>query len=144
MTARRRRVGSESEPGEPQGVIATSSWNTQAHHSFSNGQSAVVDPYFDPAMASRDRTKEFATTVRSLQGREMTRVATVAVKDPRRQQNLHKYAEFMLIARTIGKNISSTYSKLEKLTLCKYPQRIYILDFSSHSPSVFFFIWNTK
>lgn len=119
MTALRRRFGSESEPGEPQGVIATSSWNTHTHHSFSNGQSAAVDPYFDPAMASRDRTKEFTTTVRSLQGREMTRVATVAVKDPRRQQNLHKYAEFMLIARTIGKNISSTYSKLEKLTLCE-------------------------
>jgi len=119
MTARRRRVGSESETGEPQGVISSSSWTTHSHHTISNGQPAAVDLFFDPAMASRDRTKEFATTVRSLQGREMTRVATTAVKDPRRQQNLYKYAEFMMIARTIGKNISSTYSKLEKLTLCK-------------------------
>jgi syntaxin 5 len=121
MTARRRRVGSESETGEPQGVIPSTSWKTYAHTGVSNGHpSSAVDLYFDPAMASRDRTKEFATTVRSLQGREMTRVATTAVKDPRRQQNLFKYAEFMVIARTIGKNISSTYSKLEKLTMCKF------------------------
>ncbi|KAF4517967.1 hypothetical protein B566_EDAN005334 [Ephemera danica] len=142
MTARRRRGGSESEQAPlltPTGS-RQNSWTNQDgalssitfSHSDSNGTSAppkpeslVVDSRLpknnsssvipDPTMTSRDRTKEFITTVRSLQGREVARVATA--RDPRKIQHLQRYGEFMMIARTIGKNISSTYTKLEKLTL---------------------------
>ncbi|KAL0267484.1 UNVERIFIED_CONTAM: hypothetical protein PYX00_009737 [Menopon gallinae] len=66
-------------------------------------------------MASRDRTKEFSTTIQNLQARQISRV--VNVRDTRKSRYIQSHAEFMMIARTIGKNIASTYAKLEKLTL---------------------------
>lgn len=68
-------------------------------------------------MASRDRTGEFFNAIRSLQGRNIARA--VNIRDPRKATQLQSYSEFMMIAKHIGKNIASTYSKLEKLTLCK-------------------------
>jgi hypothetical protein len=35
-------------------------------------------------------------------------------------KQIQNYSEFMMIAKTIGKNIASTYAKLEKLTLREY------------------------
>lgn len=67
-------------------------------------------------MASRDRTGEFFNAIRSMQGRNISRA--VNIRDPRKATQLQSYAEFMMTARLIGKNIASTYSKLEKLTLC--------------------------
>lgn len=69
-------------------------------------------------MASRDRTGEFSNAIRSMQGRNIQRA--VNIRDPRKATQLQSYSEFMMIAKTIGKNIASTYSKLEKLTLCMY------------------------
>ncbi|XP_031630736.1 syntaxin-5 [Contarinia nasturtii] len=66
-------------------------------------------------MASRDRTGEFSNAIRSMQGRNIQRA--VNIRDPRKATQLQSYSEFMMIAKTIGKNIASTYSKLEKLTL---------------------------
>lgn len=68
-------------------------------------------------MAARDRTAEFATTIRSLQGRNIARA--VNIRDPKKATQLQSYSEFMMIAKHIGRNIASTYSKLEKLTLCE-------------------------
>lgn len=68
-------------------------------------------------MASRDRTGEFINAIRSMQGRNISRA--VNIKDPRKATQLQSYSEFMMIAKHIGKNIASTYSKLEKLTLCE-------------------------
>lgn len=68
-------------------------------------------------MVSRDRTNEFATAIRSLQSRNIARA--VNISDPRKAKQLQSYGEFMMIAKTVGRNIASTYSKLEKLTLCK-------------------------
>lgn len=121
MTARRRRGTSESEqvplllsPGtrqnqwSPQDIAASLSHQNsgnnglpgyQANLSLNNGPPkdtpSLILP--DPTMTSRDRTKEFATTVRSLQGREVARVATA--KDPKKVQHLQRYGEFMMIAR---------------------------------------------
>lgn len=67
-------------------------------------------------MASRDRTGEFASAIRAAQARNIQRA--VNIKDPRKATQLQTYSEFMMIAKHIGKNIASTYSKLEKLTLC--------------------------
>jgi syntaxin 5 len=41
----------------------------------------------------------------------------MAARDPRKAKYTQSYAEFMIIARAIGKNIGSTCTKLEKLTL---------------------------
>lgn len=68
-------------------------------------------------MACRDRTGEFVNAIRSMQGRNIARA--VNIRDPRKAIQLQSYSEFMMIAKHIGKNIASTYSKLEKLTLCE-------------------------
>lgn len=68
-------------------------------------------------MAARDRTGEFANAIRSLQSRNITRA--VNIRDPRKAKQVQSYSEFMMVARFIGKNIASTYAKLEKLTMCK-------------------------
>ncbi|XP_052851384.1 syntaxin-5 [Drosophila gunungcola] len=66
-------------------------------------------------MAARDRTGEFANAIRSLQARNITRA--VNIRDPRKAKQVQSYSEFMMVARFIGKNIASTYAKLEKLTM---------------------------
>ncbi|XP_065093151.1 syntaxin-5 [Ochlerotatus camptorhynchus] len=66
-------------------------------------------------MTARDRSTEFTNAIRSLQGRNIQRA--VNVRDPRKAKQLQSYSEFMMIAKHIGKNIASTYAKLEKLTL---------------------------
>ncbi|ETN66456.1 syntaxin-5 [Anopheles darlingi] len=66
-------------------------------------------------MTARDRSGEFASAIRSLQGRNIQRA--VNLRDPRKAKHMQSYAEFMMIAKHIGKNIASTYTKLEKLTL---------------------------
>jgi len=67
-------------------------------------------------MTSRDRTNEFANAIRSMQSRTVAR--TVAnLQNPRRARQIQTYSNFMMIAKNIGKNIASTYAKLEKLAL---------------------------
>jgi hypothetical protein len=68
-------------------------------------------------MTARDRTGEFANLIRSAQGRNINRV--VNLKDPKKVKQMQSYSEFMTTAKSIGRNIASTYTKLEKLTLCK-------------------------
>jgi len=64
--------------------------------------------------SSRDRTAEFRTTVQSLKGRQMNghggnrSVVSRAAKQG---------SEFINIAKSIGQDITNTYTKLEKLTL---------------------------
>lgn len=77
-----------------------------------------AEPEIEFVMTARDRTVEFANTIRSLQGRNINRA--VNLRDPKKVKQIQNYSEFMMIAKTIGKNIASTYAKLEKLTLCKF------------------------
>ncbi|XP_046389128.1 syntaxin-5 [Ischnura elegans] len=135
MTARRRRGGSESEQTPliivPQeSPAARDPWQSHRPVNISGNNGGAIPRYYredtiNPSfsgtesvlgsvrMTSRDRTMEFVNTVRSLQSREIARV--VSVRDSRKSKHLQDYAEFMMIARTIGKNISSAYAKLEKL-----------------------------
>uniref|UniRef100_A0A182K7M8 t-SNARE coiled-coil homology domain-containing protein n=1 Tax=Anopheles christyi TaxID=43041 RepID=A0A182K7M8_9DIPT len=76
------------------------------------GKHSVIPGF---TMTARDRSGEFASAIRSLQGRNIQRA--VNLKDPRKAKHMQSYAEFMMIAKHIGKNIASTYTKLEKLTL---------------------------
>lgn len=98
-----------AEPEIP--VVSTSSTHSD--------QSPVDEP--EPiefeVMASRDRTLEFSNAIRTLQSRNISRA--VNIKDAKKATQLQNYSEFMMIAKHVGKNIASTYSKLEKLTLCK-------------------------
>lgn len=75
-------------------------------------------------MSSKDRTIEFANAIRSLQGRQIVRA--VAARNPNKAKYIQSYGEFMMVARTIGKNISSTYAKLEKLTLLAKRKTLFI------------------
>lgn len=77
----------------------------------------LEDFVFDPVMAARDRTNEFITAVRSLQGRTLARPV---VRDERKAAVLETYSSFMSMAKVISKNITSTYAKLEKLAIRMY------------------------
>lgn len=105
-------------------VINPSSFGIQTKHSEQNLEKTYSfieedDKENQPEfiMTARDRSTEFANAIRSLQGRNIQRA--VNVRDPRKAKQLQSYSEFMMIAKHIGKNIASTYAKLEKLTLCR-------------------------
>ena len=66
-------------------------------------------------MTARDRTNEFANAIRSIQSRTVAKAAVS--RSPRQAKQIQSYSEFMMIAKNIGKNIASTYAKLEKLAL---------------------------
>jgi syntaxin 5 len=70
-------------------------------------------------MTARDRTSEFTNAIRSMQSRNAARASSASQQNPRRARHIQSYSQFMMIAKNIGKNIASTYTKLEKLALCK-------------------------
>lgn len=78
----------------------------------------LIEPEIEFVMTARDRSSEFANTIRSLQGRNINRA--VNIRDPKKVKQIQNYGEFMMVAKTVGKNIASTYAKLEKLTLCEF------------------------
>lgn len=121
MHPRRRRYGSETEPS---GVITGErSWFPQSVTVYNtvpdttNLLDDFEDHTLDPiaVMSARDRTNEFVKTIQTLQGRDIARA--VAIKDPRKSKVIQSHSEFMLIAKNVGRNIASTFAKLEKLTL---------------------------
>ncbi|KAJ8977257.1 hypothetical protein NQ317_003958, partial [Molorchus minor] len=129
MLPRRRRTGSESEPFVVVGNER--SWSNSQPKTLAEFNSAypnnVPSDYYieedisedyteaEPIMTARDRTSEFINTIQTLQGRNIARA--VAARDPKRSKVIQSHSEFMFIAKNIGKNIASTYAKLEKLTL---------------------------
>ncbi|CAG9861728.1 unnamed protein product [Phyllotreta striolata] len=120
MLPRRRRTGSDSEPHVP--LNNESYWSHYNHSPANNAiynyeEEDYVEDYTEPdaVMTARDRTSEFVNTIQTLQGRNIARA--VAARDPRKSKVIQSHSEFMLIARNVGKNIASTYAKLEKLTL---------------------------
>lgn len=129
MLPRRRRTGSESEPIV---IVGNDRYWTQSQAKTGNStfpNNAPPEYYLEednieefvetePIMTARDRTSEFINTIQTLQGRNIARA--VAARDPKKSKLIQNHSEFMLIAKNVGKNIASTYAKLEKLTLCKY------------------------
>ncbi|CAK1540477.1 unnamed protein product [Leptosia nina] len=130
MLPRRRNVGVPEHASHFQEVIPYSKLDKKGSHFVSSsslaGQSVDSVYYqdgvfdfleeftFEPVMAARDRTQEFASAVRSLQGRTLVRPI---VKDERKAAVIATYSQFMSMAKVISKNITSTYAKLEKLAL---------------------------
>ena len=123
MPARRRHVGYETDHDF---VITTSNgpWRGSTISQRSNHESEGRDltgnekqrpDTVPPTMTSRDRTNEFVNAIRTMQSRTVARA--VVSQNPRRARQLQSYSNFMMIAKSIGKNIASTYNKLEKLAL---------------------------
>ncbi|XP_076054932.1 syntaxin 5 [Oratosquilla oratoria] len=69
---------------------------------------------FEDSMAARDRTQEFMRIVRSQQGSYSN--GSIPHKESKRPRDLRQYTDFMQRAKLIGRTISTTYAKLEKLT----------------------------
>lgn len=140
MLPRRRIVGGDSEKTpllesnldtydklDKKGVKVTNSYSNNSAHSFFTTNKQLGDsdyifafleePVIEYVMAARDRTAEFAATVRSLQGRTMARPM---VRDDKKAAVIETYSQFMAMAKVISKNITGTFAKLEKLAMCKY------------------------
>jgi len=119
----RRRCGSESEQQDGNSYVIP----TNGKPSFQVSQDHVSPlPSPNPRQtrnglelgkkmsSSRDRTAEFVTTVRSLQGRTLNgHPANLRPVNQAARQS----SDFMKIAKSIGKDITSTFTKLEKLTI---------------------------
>ncbi|XP_044732148.1 syntaxin-5 [Chrysoperla carnea] len=138
MPARRRRLGSETEQQPLVVITGDKNPNLLYNNSkpFTNEvlvQSPINNTYnvntkpsdledilkpdlniHDDMNTSRDRTNEFGNAVRYLLSYNNR---AITVRDPRKAKFIQSHSEFMSIAKTIGKNIASTYTKLEKLTL---------------------------
>lgn len=118
MYARRRRVGSESDQAP---LIVSEVGDSYDKHEGKLRGYPTTEPSATPVvkhieiMTARDRTMEFARAIQSLQSRNITRA--VNLRDPRKATSMKNHGEFMMIARTVGRNIANTYAKLEKLTL---------------------------
>lgn len=97
------------------------------------------EPEIEFVMTARDRSSEFSNTIRSLQGRNINRA--VNIRDPKKVKQIQNYGEFMMVAKTIGKNIASTYAKLEKLTLCELAESIIVITVVLILSYEFFFMF---
>ncbi|XP_001602477.1 syntaxin-5 [Nasonia vitripennis] len=119
MSARRRRVGAEAEQ--------TSSFykngTAQLYDNEDNLLGSQQELQIAPTMTSRDRTQEFGNAIQMLQSKNISRAAVS--RSPRQAKHLQSYSNFMLIAQNIGKNIASTYAKLEKLALLAKKKSIF-------------------
>ncbi|KAF0306674.1 Syntaxin-5 [Amphibalanus amphitrite] len=73
--------------------------------------------------ACRDRSGEFSAVVRALRERQQAAPAPAAAAA--RPAALSRHKEFMAVAKLIGRDISQTYSKLEKLTLLAKRRSLY-------------------
>jgi len=119
----RRRCGSESEDpvsgsyvvpanGKPSFQVTQNNVSPLPSPNPRNNRQNIIEN--GKMTSSRDRTLEFVNTVRSLQGRTMNGHPTnFRSANPVAQQS----SDFMRIAKSIGKDITSTFTKLEKLTI---------------------------
>lgn len=85
---------------------------------FSQSKPSEIKMSNSGISSCRDRTSEFHSTIRTFQSR-MNNTNPVAVQNGstnRAKQNLENRSKFMLIARKIGKDLTNTCIKLEKLT----------------------------
>lgn len=105
-----------SNPAVSTSQLTSSSANFEENTEIDDLLNSVTED-IEVMMTARDRTVEFSNAIRSLQGRNIARAANI--RDPKQAKQLQSYSEFMMIAKNIGKNIAYTYSKLEKLTLCR-------------------------
>ncbi|CAN7983650.1 unnamed protein product [Ixodes hexagonus] len=114
MIARRRRTASGSEH-EESCVVVPSATSRSATTRYSPQPAFAASAGAGDAMTSRDRTSEFKSAAKLLQGRPGN--GYLQRKQGQGERAAQEWAEFMHVARQIGKDIANTFSKLEKLTL---------------------------
>jgi len=107
----------------PQFNLAISETNTvdaEQNKSGSDMMASVSNPLLYSANStSRDRTAEFLSAVRSLQNRSTNGMLHTPrqTQVSRNSEQYQQYSEFMRVVKIIGKDLSNTFSKLDKLTL---------------------------
>lgn len=114
MIARRRRTASGSEHEDGSAVVTSTTPRSAGTYHSPQPAFAASGGHGD-AMTSRDRTSEFKSTAKLLQGRPGN--GYLQRKQGQSARAAQEWGEFMHVARQIGKDIANTFSKLEKLTL---------------------------
>uniref|UniRef100_A0A8C2BBX6 Syntaxin 5A, like n=1 Tax=Cyprinus carpio TaxID=7962 RepID=A0A8C2BBX6_CYPCA len=112
MNTRRRHGPRSSQDGVYTGPSQTQSQLVQQLET-PLAVPAPITPVVDTfSMSCRDRTSEFQSVCKSLQGRQNGAQPVRAVNSAVRQRS-----EFTVLAKRIGRDLSNTFAKLEKLTI---------------------------
>ncbi|XP_065520854.1 syntaxin-5 [Lathamus discolor] len=114
MNARRRHGSRQREPGVYVGPPQTQTVTPPHTPPLPPPPTvlAALPPPGPDVMSCRDRTHEFLSACKSLQGRQDGAQPGRAAPGAGRQRS-----EFSLMAKRIGKDLSNTFAKLEKLTI---------------------------
>jgi len=121
----RRRGGSESESHPPTSYVVSDSSNSfqvtreniSPHPSPNPRAFKGSVEAMSVSCSSRDRTNEFKNTLRSLKGRSLNNGHLKNGRPGASGALAKQNSDFLIIAKSIGKDITSTFTKLEKLTL---------------------------
>ncbi|XP_043931680.1 syntaxin-5 [Protopterus annectens] len=108
MTTRRRHGSRSTE----QGVYLGSPQTQVLDQLHSPATSCAAPSAPEDIMSCRDRTQEFLSACKSLQGRQNG----IQVNKPSLSA-VRQRSDFTLMAKRIGKDLSNTFAKLEKLTI---------------------------
>ncbi|XP_014676606.1 PREDICTED: syntaxin-5-like, partial [Priapulus caudatus] len=122
LTRRRRTSEGESQPDYNQARNGHRTNGVPHQRALNVGAASGVARYASPArsgpldadMTCRDRTTEFMSTLKSMQSRMGSSQLSSVYQN---HSDLKQRSEFMQIAKRIGRDLSSTFSKLEKLTI---------------------------
>ncbi|MBN3302402.1 syntaxin-5a [Amia ocellicauda] len=115
MNARRRHGSRSTEQGVYLGPSLTQTQTCAAPLSCTDAATAAPPPpiaLYDGNMSGRDRTHEFLSACKSLQGRQNGVQTNKPILSAVKQRS-----EFTVMAKRIGKDLSNTFAKLEKLTI---------------------------
>ncbi|XP_063059796.1 syntaxin 5A, like [Engraulis encrasicolus] len=113
MNTRRRHGPRSNEEGVYLGPSQTQAHLQQQQHAPADAPLPYAPPPADFGSGScRDRTTEFQSVCRSLQSRQNGLQPSKPAHSPVRQ-----HSDFTLYAKRIGRNLSNTFAKLEKLTM---------------------------
>lgn len=113
MNTRRRHGPRSSDDGVYTGPSQTQSQLVQQPLETSPAMPVPLPvPVDTSSMSCRDRTNEFQSVCKSLQGRQNGAPTIKPVHSAIRQ-----CSDFTLVAKRIGRDLSNTFAKLEKLTI---------------------------
>ncbi|XP_078389071.1 syntaxin-5a [Cetorhinus maximus] len=111
MNTRRRHGPSSTEQGVYLGPTQTQVLTSKSFPS-APASSGPAPAFLEDIMSCRDRTQEFFAACKSMQNRQNGLQVNKPLLNAVRQRS-----EFTVMAKRIGKDLSNTFSKLEKLTI---------------------------
>lgn len=112
MNTRRRHGPRNSQDGVYTGPSQTQSQLVQQLETPLAVPAPIAPPADPISMSCRDRTSEFQSVCKSLQARQNGAQPIKPINNAVRQRS-----EFTLMAKRIGRDLSNTFAKLEKLTI---------------------------